>query len=239
MTLFQKSVSMSIGSSVSRELKSVHAFAIRLVTGEGFCNLAPYNHSFVVFNNVDCIVDDVPCRTVYFESWFRKNPETGKTGIQGPIPFQELIDWKNRKPKKRDFYIQQLPYPPVVVSLAYEMANSLVGKVGYANHQIFHNFKRGIFGLGSLPKYRTPEKMTCSEYAAWVWKWAAWFNAVLCGNEPWPPEVGCPVEKYLEVGLRNVLDDVVPSGQIGLYEAVEEFLATWRRINGLAEGYDR
>ena len=212
---------MFIGSTVCRN--TAFSFGIRLTTGIGFCKLAPWNHSFVAFKGIDCDPDIEDGADAYIESWFRTNPDSGHDGIQGPIPLDDLISWQEHDTANREYVLQPLPYPPDVCRHAYIKARAMVGKVGYADLQIWHNLTRGIFGLPSLPALRSHETMTCSEFAAWIWHIAHMRATVLHGNKYHGVMFSDPLEEFLQIGTRNTFDDVAPSGQIGLHEAVKSY----------------
>ena len=215
---------MSVVSVVNRDPAAVYAHAIRFATGKGFAKLAPWNHTAVAFFAVDCDDDLISGSDVYFESWLRKNPETGKNGFQGPLPWHKLTKWRADSPDTHDYRVQKLPYPPEVCRRVYHKAHAMSGKVGYAKFQIWHNAKRNLFGAGSVPAFRSMTKMTCSESVAILIDHAAWLNAILFHNVPGGIDRASPMAQYLQIGARNVFEDVTPSGKIGLHEAIEQWL---------------
>ncbi len=214
----QPPMSMGLMSTVSREvsLDNFHAWGIRAVTGRGFFRMAPFNHSAWFFDGVDCDPDVPQGARVYFEQWFKPHPESKKNGTQGPIPFVEIVNWKKKNPARREYNCLTLPYPPCVCRGVYAAAKAMVGNVPYAKLQLWHNFKRSVWGGGSLPWLRTPDAMTCSEFAAFLW-WLA--------DPGIPGKRLSPVVRYLEIGTRNVLDDVAPAGQVGIFDAARAYLA--------------
>ena len=55
--------------------------AIRWVSGGAF------NHSLIIFEYDNG-------QQVYFESYWKKDPKTGKTGVHGPVPMAKLEAWQ-------------------------------------------------------------------------------------------------------------------------------------------------
>lgn len=101
----------------------------------------------------------------YIESIWSKDSYTGQTGVRGPYPLQEVIDWHDKDPKHRRMEIQDLParLRPDQVWLAYVFAVKAVGQVTYPKPQIFFNW-RGIRLKAGIPFYwRTADQWTCVE----------------------------------------------------------------------------
>ena len=178
---------------VSTSAKSVHGRLIKLITG------GKYNHSLVMFQ-----LDSGG--QVYFESYWKKDKTTGKTGMIGPIPYMELLDWSIKKPG-RIIHVHEMPYSPKQCQKAYSLCFSLVGKRSYAHYQLIGNAVANLFNLGR-PKSSSPNAWTCSEAVARIWGFID-SRAVL---------------DYLRIGDIR-WDQVTPSGKaFGLDEAIERFI---------------
>ena len=187
-----------------------YGYAIRWVTAPGLLRMSPWNHSIVVF-------DDAPSGCEYFESHWRRDRDTGVTGVRGPLPFTKLQAWAQER-TSHAYQIKWLPYGHSIATRGYDVCNRMVGKVGYAHLQLVQNLKRNVLALPSRPWLRSPGRVTCSEFAALIW----W----LC--DPGTPFSPSPLVRLLEIGTRNILDDVTPSGKLGLHEAVSTFTAQSR-----------
>jgi hypothetical protein len=169
------------------------SWAIRRVTK------GKYNHALIVFE-----LDNG--KQVYFESYWHVDKTTGKTGLRGPVPIQELKDWVGKK-KKRAFVIQWMPYGSSQSARAYQFLEEGVKTVEYPLGQIVSNARTMLFGSGMRLKKVTPYDWTCSETCA---RTVAHID----------PETAV---KHLKVG--DVLFDMIPpSGKHGLYEGMKKFM---------------
>ncbi len=166
-----------------------------------WCTKGKYNHSLVLFES------DFGDLT-YWESYWKKDPLTGKTGVRGPVPWREMTEWIARKPKKRGAVIQWLPYQPseCVRALCYLQVCRM--KIKYPLCQIISNLRTMVFGAGMRRRSVTPNEWTCSECVANVW-------ALLGPKE---------VLSKLKIGYI-LFDMVAPSGETyGLCQAVRAWL---------------
>lgn len=171
-----------------------HAVGIKLVTGGKF------NHSLIRF--------EYTCgRREYFESYWRKDHETGKTGVRGPVAWEKLVQWKSES-KRRRFIVQEMPYTPEQCEKAREFLIDAKWTIRYPLFQLWQNFKSNILGFGHPRWARSKDKWTCSECVARVWR-------------ELDPDA---VLRHLRIG-EITFDQVGPSGkEYGLKEAVDRFL---------------
>jgi len=191
---------------------AVYSYLIRLVTWSN------WNHSLIYFDNVPPDLEpSIPQGTrVYFESLWKKDRRqggTGKTGVRGPVPWFDLIDYIEGN-KRRRLVCQDLPYGEDLVRLAYVAAKAMVGNVRYAPVQLFSNLKAAV-GLGTPIWAKSPKAKTCSEFAAVIWD----------GCDPGVPFISGPCRRILQIGTRRVFDDITPAGRNGLKPAIDKFLA--------------
>jgi len=190
-----------IGTS-ARDAKSI---AIRYTTGKGVFTMAPYSHMALGFS----LLGD---GEVYYESYWLRDSDTGRTGVRGPLPMSDLDAWvsgnKYRKADQLELY-----YPPDLVKIAMAYCDSCVGKIGYSHIQLVQNLKLSIFGTAPRPDNATPEAWTCSEFPARV------IDYIDPGSVGDP---GGPLRKFLGVGTHVTFDSVTPAGKYGLWEAMEK-----------------
>jgi hypothetical protein len=165
----------------------------------------PYNHSLIYFD-----LDGEGSR-VYFESYWKKDKETGKTGMRGPIDWEELVEWEQRDPRRR-LFVQHLPYEDVVCEKAYAYCLQRKKDIYYPHWQLWHNLKSALFGSGHPARSISSDKWTCSET----------IGRVLAYIDP-PTAL-----EYLRLG-DILFDQLTPSGKaFGICEALIRF-ATDRR----------
>lgn len=184
---------------------SIHGLTIRVVTGGRF------NHSLAWFED-GADAEWPEGERVYFESFWKKDPVTGKTGVRGPIPWANLAEWVNAH-RNRKVASQELPYSDEICKRAYKWCLHRVGVIGYAHWQLVQNLKTHLLGMGNHTWSISPKKYTCSELPARLWMLV----------DPGTPFKPGPFVKHLKIGER-VFDQITPSGKYGLYEAVHEFL---------------
>lgn len=169
------------------------SYAVRFITG------GKYDHVLIAFEK--------PGEHFYYESIWKKDPVTGKTGVRGPVPWKELEDWLAESPQHR-MYEQALPYDGNKCRQAVKFLEAHVGRIRYAYWQLWQNVKSFLFGMGIRPGAASRDKWTCSETVAQVWA---------------EIDPGAAL-KYL-LGYLS-FDQIAPSGpRFGLKEAVEKYLA--------------
>jgi len=98
----------------------------------------------------------------FFESIWKKDERTGKTGVRGPYPFLKLIRWKGVEQNKT-LELQDLPLSS---EQAFDMIPFLcnaVIEIKYAPRQLYFNWQGIRLGVGIPFKKRTPNKWTCIE----------------------------------------------------------------------------
>lgn len=193
---------------------SPHGLLIRWVTGKGFFKLARSNHALVYFDGVPVEIPSAEYhQRVYFESFWKKDKVTGKTGVRGPISWENLAEWEDES-KRHRIYCYDLPYSEELVRLAHAQCLQWVGKVGYAHWQLLCNLKLNVLGLGTSVYSRSPESMTCCEMPTVLWDLM----------DPGPPFEPGPCRRLLGIGSRLTFDETAPSGKYGVQEAVEKFV---------------
>lgn len=182
--------------------RSFHGVAIKLATR------GSYNHSLWWFENVGGM-------RVYYESYWRKDEDTGKTGVRGPVPWSDLTDWAARHPRTRKILVQDLPYDDQLCNLALRFSQAAVKEIRYPMSQLWQNFKNNVLCLGNPRWAISPKAWTCSEAAARVW----------AHIDP------AAVIEHLRLG-DILFDQVAPSGRrFGLMEAVNRFLDNERNAH--------
>lgn len=105
---------------------------------------------------------------IYFESIWKIDPGTGKTGLRGPIPIGNLLDWIDVSPGNHIAKAQLIRITPEDTRRAYNKLISNVGYITYAKFQIALNFLSVNFPLTLGPRFATANKWTCSETLARV-----------------------------------------------------------------------
>ena len=131
-----------------------------------------WNHSLVAFEYRDCNGDIVK---EYFESCWKKDKVTGKTGVRH-CEWANLIEWEARK-KSNQFIEQPLPYSTEAVEAAYAFCVQSVGTLKYAKLQIWWNT------MGWQPDAGGQNEVTCSEFSARAIEVAAFVDThtyILC-----------------------------------------------------------
>jgi hypothetical protein len=130
--------------------------AIRRVTG------GPSHVSVSVFE----IADNGQHSRYYFESIGKRDKDTCKTGVRGPIPLTHLEEWLSDKPETRRLQMVPnhgyLPLTPAEADFAVKNMRDAVPTIHYAHLQLGGNLLarfgvRVTFGNGS------PLTMTCCE----------------------------------------------------------------------------
>ena len=147
----------------------------------------------------------------YFESIWTKDPATGKTGVRGPIPLSNVIDWRAADPDNRTIEYQPkdgyLPLTQDEAWDAWHRLNQAVRTVKYAPLQLVQNWmarRLGIYihkGIGSTSKW------TCSETPLRAGvipaRWWDIFNMLsLRADDMWPGGVGY---QSLHAGVARVI----------------------------------
>ena len=98
----------------------------------------------------------------FFESIWKKDKRTGKTGVRGPYPFRKLARWKGVS-TKRKLHIQDLPLTSdEAIDMIPFLCNAVI-EIKYARKQLYFNWKQMRFGMGIALKKRTPKHWTCIE----------------------------------------------------------------------------
>jgi len=177
-----------------------------------------YNHSLVAF-----ALDDGS--KVYFESYWKEDSVTKKTGWRGPIDWERLEEWLEEDSRHR-LVEQELPYGDVALTAAFQYCKDMVPLITYPKRQLFHNLKSMMFGSGIAIAKITPAMWTCSEGVGRVWAHVDAKAAL----------------KYLNLG-NMLFDMIAPSGaKFGLKEAVDQFISderVWRTVVGNESGEEK
>jgi len=150
--------------------------------------------------------------SVYYESYWLKDKTTGKTGVRGPIPYDNFLDWAAEGDSNR-FIEQRLYLTSKQVSAALTFCNDSSGQIGYANIQLLQNLKTLITGFAPHTRLASRNKLTCSEFVARAW---------------YAGDPAAAVQYALNDGYRT-FDMITPGGRFGLYEAVEAHLGKRKR----------
>jgi len=164
-----------------------------------------FNHSLIRFEFTEKKLlngaePGSPESRVYFESYWKKDKETGKTGVRGPIPWQDILDWEKKR-KTNKFVVQDMPFDTARVEAAYAFAMQSKGVLTYPKYQLVQNL------INYYWKHSETE-VTCSEWAA------------LCVAQA---TLAVSYVYILRKGYRTY-DEIAPSGpKNGLYEALQKF----------------
>lgn len=187
---------MKLGINYSRDLKEALNDGICLITG-GY-----YPHCSVRFEKDDGSV-------VYFESIFKTDKTTRKNGLRGPIPIQNLLDWKDESSFHKVYLQPWLPVTSAQAKAAYDYLLAHVPLIKYASLQ-----------LGKNARYAITKRWTINRKgSANVWQCAETVGRALMVAD------ASIVINFLGIG-DVVLDMLVPSGKrgIGLFERTEAIL---------------
>jgi len=119
-----------------------------------------YSHVIVIF-----LLDDGS--EVYFESIWKKDETTQKTGVRGPLPISKIEEWMAEHPKDRQFDRQPktgwLPLSDEEVERAYSMVMNAVNEIEYAKLQILQNWVERRLGVYIHIGNGSNKKWTCCE----------------------------------------------------------------------------
>jgi len=144
-------VKMRLGYT-SRESSVVSRRICKITGGQ-------WSHVFAIFYGAG--------EPLYFESSWKRDKHTQKTGVRGPIPLSNVEDWQAESPDDHLFVTQPvagfLPLSSGEVEGSFEIMDEAVHRVHYAKLQLAQNWisrRLGIFlhlGRGSVIEW------TCSE----------------------------------------------------------------------------
>ena len=107
-------------------------------------------HSFVLFEHEDKFRE-------YFESCWKKDKQTGKTGVRRS-DWENFLEWVNAK-KSRQYKIQEIRASQPGIQAAYRFCSESVGKFRYAPVQLIQNLARWY------PLNGDATEVTCCEFA--------------------------------------------------------------------------
>lgn len=120
-----------------------------------------YSHCALGFENAD-----EHGNTQYFESIWKKDRVTGKTGLRGPMPFKKLLDWQHAKPVTRHLTTIEITLPDSAVHRAYDFMVDHVPLVEYGVFDILKIAMAKKISLMVIPDAKTDHEWTCSEAVA-------------------------------------------------------------------------
>jgi len=184
--------------------------AIKKISGGEF------NHSLVMvevetmkdFAHLGLLASRDSEKRFYFESYWKKDPYTKKTGVHGPIVWSELEEWIARKPKKRGALIQWIECDDEMIAQVVDALTVATSSIAYPLCQLLSNARTALFGSGMRRKDITRDRWTCSETVARMWKIIDAESLIDC----------------LDIGNTLFFDMVMPSGRnYGLKEAVSRW----------------
>ena len=110
-------------------------------------------HSFVMFEHEDGYRE-------YFESCWKKDSATGKTGVRCS-EWANFIEWADAK-KSRQYRLQEITIEQPNIHAAYRFCIKSVGKLGYAKVQLIQNLAHWY------PLNGSTTKVTCCEFVTLV-----------------------------------------------------------------------
>ena len=166
-----------------------------------------YSHAALGFADDECDPG-----YVYFESTFETNRKWLRSGVQGPNPWQDYLDWWEEDKDRRIVEVIPLPMTHVESYEALHRAKAMVGTSTYDYDQLLAN---AVWCRSSIRLHvgaSRPTDVTCSEFVARLL----------------PPAV---IGRYI-TGQGMTFDDVMPDAlnRPGLYSIVqtwiEEYLVT-------------
>jgi hypothetical protein len=145
---------MKIAFGYTADTSEFSTRLIQRVTG------GPYSHCVVIFQRK-------PGEEIYFESLWRRDTETGKSGVRGPRPVEHIMDWAAADTKHRVFHRQPrndwLPISHTEASKAYDCLSEAVGVISYAGLQLVRNWLTARTWLTVQWKRGSTRAWTCSE----------------------------------------------------------------------------
>lgn len=198
---------MRMGLNYSRSLNDPASDVIALTTG-GY-----WSHVSMRFE-----LDEVePQSIVYFESIWKTDPDTGKSGLRGPIPIANLEDWAKEDPHHKVYFQPWLPVTPQEALEAYSFLMRHVPLVKYAKLQLAQNVHYALTGRWTIRRSNKPDLL---------WQCAETIGRAL------PLRIQ---RDFFGIG-DAVFGMLVPSGTrgIGIMERMEELLRGHKRSDYLA-----
>jgi len=151
----------------------------------------------------------------YFESVWKRDPLTGKSGVRGPLPEQNIIDWREAEPGERSYVRMPedgcLPLFPDEVMRMESKLRAAVRTVTYARTQILQNWLAQRTGIRIYFKAGSIEQWNCSET----------FTRVLPAR----------VLPYFRLDGIFRHDDIVPCGY--KLASVESGVRAWTQAEGV------
>lgn len=149
---------LAMGFNFSTVDGAIGAWAIRHATG------GDYNHVSVRFVG-EHPESGTPIEE-YFESGWKPDPKSGRSGVRGPFPLRDLRQWEIESPRHHVYYQPLLPLKSAEAEAAYTLALSWVGAVGYDPLGLVRLELLLRFGLQfSRRRTGTPGEMQCAEFA--------------------------------------------------------------------------
>jgi hypothetical protein len=188
---------MKMGLTFIADMSDAGSWAIRSAIG------GPFSHCLVRFYSDAGTLGE---ETVYFESIWKTDKETGKNGLRGPIPIERLTEWQDEDTANHVVYHQPwLPVTDLEAMRAYQYLEAYVPKIKYAKLQLAKNGIYAATGLWLIRRTGTQKHWQCAE---------------TCGR-------ALPARLWPALGIGDVVFDMlVPSGRrgIGLFELTEAIL---------------
>lgn len=144
---------------------------------------------------------------IYFESIWKIDARTFKTGVRGPYPLEKVMKWTDQKKNERQFELQD-----VCGLTEQEMRETIarcvnyVGLLEYAPIQLFWNLKTLRSGKARPYRRRTSKFVTCVEFAIVVLPGRYsidYLNHHYLTAEEYVPTS----DRITGLGLRELIDD--------------------------------
>jgi len=187
---------MRIGYSVDAD-ETVSQVICRVTGGK-------YAHTLIVFDEVD---QTGLKGSFYFESISKKDPTTGKTGVRGPIPLNNLLEWQKEKPESRSVeFSAHLPVDKDEIKEVWRKLQVAKRVVKYAYLQCANNWIERRLGLYiHFGRKRGVKRWNCSETVIRILPCRFWI--------------------YFDL-LDCRADDIVPSGStmVSVHDGVRKLL---------------
>lgn len=139
---------------LSSDTRTLFTRLYRQVTGGDYC------HVFPIFYTAE------PAEPIYFESIWKKDERTGKTGVRGPYPLSKVYDWAAAG-QGRQFHtlpvVDYLPFTDDECEAAYKILAWAEHAITYAPLQIVQNWVAQRLRLHFHVGRGSRTRWTCSE----------------------------------------------------------------------------
>ena len=175
--------------------------------GQVICRVTggPFSHTLIVFDDVD---QTGLTGSFYFESISKRDPNTRKTGVRGPIPLVNLLDWQKENPGSRSIeFSAHLPMDKDELKDAWRKLQAAKRRIKYAYLQCANNWIESRLGIYiHFGRKRGVKRWNCSETVIRILPSRFWiyFDLLDCRADDIVPS-GSKMESVRE-GVRKLLE---------------------------------